>query len=163
MDKAIIIDTDIASAFAKIGRLNLLKDLFSKHLVFITPRIFEELSVPLDYGYKFPLDIFDSFDVLNPTGEENEAYRELIVINRVLGKGELEAISICKSRGYVFSSMDSAALRFAISMNVETLELHSILRALWKSGMKSKDEVRAIIRALEEKDNTQISDLHLIF
>ena len=163
MDKAIIIDTDIASAFAKIGRLNLLKDLFSKHLVFITPRIFEELSVPLDYGYKFPLDIFDSFDVLNPTGEENEAYREMIVINRVLGKGELEAISICKSRGYVFSSMDSAALRFAISMNVETLELHSILRALWKSGMKSKDEVRAMIRELEEKDNTQISDLHLIF
>lgn len=116
MDKAIIIDTDIASAFAKIGRLNLLKDLFSKHLVFITPRIFEELSVPLEYGYKFPLDIFDSFDVLNPTVEENEAYREMIVINRVLGKGELEAISICKSRGYVFSSMDSAALRFAVSL-----------------------------------------------
>jgi hypothetical protein len=59
--------------------------------------------------------------------------------------------------------MDSAALRFAISMNVETLELHSILRAMWMSGMKSKDEVKAIIRELEEKDNTQISDLHLIF
>ena len=99
MDKAIIIDTDIASAFAKIGRLNLLKDLFSKHPVFITPRIFEELSVPLEYGYKFPLDIFNSFDVLNPAGDENETYRELIVANRVLGKGELEVISICKSRG----------------------------------------------------------------
>ncbi len=163
MDKAIIIDTDIASAFAKIGRLNLLKDLFSKHLVFITPRIFEELSVPLEYGYKFPLDIFDSFDVLNPTVEENEAYREMIVINRVLGKGELEAIIISKSRGYVFSSMDTAALRFAVSMNVETLELHSILRAMWMSGMKSKYEVKLIIRELEDKDNTQISDLHLIF
>ena len=46
MDEAIIIDTDIASAFAKIGRLDLLKDLFSKHPVFITPRIFEEISVP---------------------------------------------------------------------------------------------------------------------
>jgi hypothetical protein len=109
------------------------------------------------------LDIFDSFDVLNPTEEENEAYREMIVINRVLGKGELEAISICKIRGYVFSSMDSAALRFAVSLNVETLELHSILRAMWMSGMKSKDEVKLIIRELEDKDNTQISDLHLIF
>ena len=163
MDKAIIIDTDIASAFAKIGRLDLLKDLFSKHPVFITPRIFEELSVPLEYGYKFPLDIFNSFDVLNPAGEENETYRELIVANRVLGKGELEAISICKSRGYVFSSMDSAALRFAVSLNVETLELHSILRAMWESGMKSKDEVKLIIRELEDKDNTQIRDSHLIF
>ncbi|HEX7444971.1 MAG TPA: hypothetical protein VF300_01140 [Methanothrix sp.] len=163
LDKAIIIDTDIASAFAKIGRLDLLKDLFSKHPVFITPRIFEELSVPLDYGYKFPLEIFDRFDVLNPSGEENESYRELIIANRVLGKGELEAISICKSRGYVFSSMDSAALRFAISLDVETLELHSILRAIWESGMKSKDEVKAIIRELEDKDNTQIRDLQLIF
>ncbi len=101
-------------------------------------------------------------DVLNPTGEENEAYRKMLVVNRVLGKGELEAISICKSRSYVFSSMDSAALRFAVSLNVETLELHSILRALWKSGKKSKDEVKAIIREIEEKDNTQIKDLQLI-
>ena len=163
MDKGLIIDTDIASAFAKIGRLNLLKDLFSKHLVFITPRIFEELSIPLDYGYKFPLDIFDSFDVLNPTGEENETYRKMLVVNRVLGKGELEAISICKMRGYVFSSMDTAALRFAVSLDVETLELHSILRALWKSGMMSKEEVKALIQELEEEDNTQIRDTHSIF
>jgi hypothetical protein len=38
--------------------LELLLDLLSKHPVFITPRIFEELSVPLDYGYTFPLKIF---------------------------------------------------------------------------------------------------------
>ena len=59
--------------------------------------------------------------------------------------------------------MDSAALRFAVSLNVETLELHSILRAMWESGMKSKDEVKLIIRELEDKDNTHIRDSHLIF
>jgi len=45
LDKAIIVDTDIASAFAKIERLNLLLCLFSNHSIYITPRIFEELSV----------------------------------------------------------------------------------------------------------------------
>lgn len=163
MDKALILDSDISSAFAKIKRLDLLMGLFSKHSVFITPRILEELSVPLDYGYTFPLDIFSRLDVLYPTEVENDAYQEMFAANRSLGRGELEAICLCESRGYVFSSMDSAALRFAVTLNVETLELHSILRALWKSGMKSKDEVKAIIRELEDKDNTRINDSYLIF
>jgi predicted nucleic acid-binding protein len=87
----------------------------------------------------------------------------MLVANRSLGRGELEAIAVCKSRSCAFSSMDRSALRFAESLNIETLELHSILLALWKSGMKSKDEVKAIIRELEDKDNTQIKDSHLLF
>jgi predicted nucleic acid-binding protein len=162
LDRAAIVDTDVASAFAKIKRLDLLLCLFPNHTIFITPRIFEELSVSLDYGYTFPLDVFESFDILYPSEEENKSYKEMLIGNKSLGKGELEAISICKSRGYVFSSMDFAALRFAVSMNVDVLDLQSILRALWKSGMKSKDEVKVIIREIEHKDNTLIRDLDLI-
>jgi predicted nucleic acid-binding protein len=163
LDKAIIIDTDIASAFSKIERLDLLLAIFSHHLFFITPRIFEELSVPLDFGYTFPLAIFNSIEVLYPTEDENEVYQDMLLGNKSLGKGELEAISICKSRGFVFSSMDLAALRLALSLRVEILDLHSILQAFWKSGIKTKDEVKAIIKELEDKDNTLITDSHLIF
>lgn len=163
LDRAVIIDTNIASVFAKIERLEILSDLLSKRPAFITPRIFEELSVPLDYGYTFPLDIFGCFEVLYPTAEENDAYQEMLICNRSLGRGEVEAICICKSRGYVFSSMDFSALRFAEFLGVETLELHSILRFLWKSGLKSKDEVNTIITEIEEKDNTLIKNSHLIF
>ena len=87
----------------------------------------------------------------------------MLLGNKSLGKGELEAISICKSRGFVFSSMDFAALRLALYLRVEILDLHSILRAFWKSGMKTEDEVKGIIRELEDKDNTLIKDSHLIF
>ncbi len=69
LDKAVILDSDIASAFAKIGRLDLLKQLFSRHPIFITPRIYEELTVPIYYGYTFSLDIFTSFDVIYPSEE----------------------------------------------------------------------------------------------
>jgi len=162
LDKAIIVDTDIASAFAKIERLNLLLCLFSNHSIYITPRIFEELSVSLDYGYTFPLDVFESFDIVYPSEGENKFYKEMLVGNKSLGKGELEAISICKNRGYMFSSMDFAALQFAVSMNIDVLDLQSILRALWRSGIKSKDEVKIIIREIEDKDNTSISDSHSI-
>lgn len=163
MDKVVILDTDVASVFAKIKRLELLKRLFSKHRIVITPEIYEELVTSLDYGYTFPLDIFRYFEVLYPSKEENEEYQRLLIEKRRLGKGELEAISICKHRGYVFSSIDSAALKFAEEDGVGTIWLHSILRSLWESGLQSKDEVRNIITEIEKKDNTRIKDVEAIF
>ena len=163
MDKVVILDTDVASVFAKIKRLELLKRLFSKHRIVITPEIYEELVTSLDYGYTFPLDIFRYFEVLYPSKEENEEYQRLLIEKRRLGKGELEAISICKHRGCVFSSIDSAALKFAEEDGVETIWLHSILRSLWVSGLQSKDEVRNIITEIGKKDNTRIKDVEAIF
>ena len=163
MDKVIILDADMASVFAKIKRLELLKRLLSKHRIVITPEIYEELTTSLDYGYTFPLDIFRYLEVLYPSEEENEGYQKLLIEKRTLGKGELEAISICRHRGYVFSSMDTAALKFAEENGVETLGLHSILRSLWESGMQSKDEVKEIIMEIEKKDNTSIKDVEAIF
>ncbi|PXF58192.1 MAG: hypothetical protein C4B59_13670 [Candidatus Methanogaster sp.] len=156
-------DTDVASVFAKIKRLELLKRLFSKHRIVITPEIYEELATSLDYGYTFPLDIFRYFEVLYPSKEESKEYQRLLIEKRRLGKGELEAISICKHRGYVFSSIDSAALKFAEEDGVETIWLHSILRSLWGSGLQSKDEVRNIITEIGKKDNTRIKDVETIF
>jgi len=163
LDKVIILDADMASVFAKIKRLELLKRLLSKHRIVITPEIYEELTTSLDYGYTFPLDIFRYLEVLYPSEEENEGYQKLLIEKRTLGKGELEAISICRHRGYVFSSMDTAALKFAEENGVETLGLHSILRSLWESGMQSKDEIKEIIMEIEKKDNTSIKDVEAIF
>lgn len=128
----------------------------------ITPEIYEELTTSLDYGYTFPLEIFKHFEVLNSSEEENREYQRLLKEKRKLGKGEIEAISICKNRGYVFSSVDGAALRFAEENEVEALGLHSILRALWFSG-KSKNEIKEIVKDIEEKDKTTIKDVESIF
>lgn len=163
MDKVIILDADMASAFAKIKRLELITRLFSKHHIVITPEIYEELTTSLDYGYTFPVDIIRYFEVLYPSEEEYGEYQKLLIEKRTLGKGELEAISICKHRGYIFSSIDSIALRFAEENNVDTLDLHSILRSLWESGLQSKDEVKEIIREIEKKDNTKIKDVEAVF
>ena len=77
----------MASVFAKIKRLELLKRLFSKHRIVITPEIYEELVTSLDYGYTFPLDIFRYFEVLYPSEEESEEYQRLLIEKRRLGKG----------------------------------------------------------------------------
>jgi len=158
----IIFDTDILSAFAKIEALSLLKTLFSKHEIYITPEIYGELNVPIDYGYTFPLDIFKNFKVINPDNEEQETYRTLLRTNRRIGKGELEAISICISRKWIFSSMDEVAISFALANGVITISLHSILRSLWESGILAKNEVEEIILKIEQKDNTRIRDIQKI-
>lgn len=163
MAKVIILDTDIASAFAKIKRLELLMKLFSKHRIVVTPKIYEELTTSLDYGYTFPLDIIRCFEVLYPSEPESEDYQKLLMEKRTLGKGELEAITISKHRGYIFASLDTAALRFAEENGVETLGLHAILRSLWESTLQSKDEVRAIVKELEKEDNTRIQDIEVVF
>lgn len=157
MTEVIIFDTDIASTFGKI------KKLFSKHRIVITPKIYEELAISLNYGYKFPSDIFKNFGVLYLSEKEEKEYLNSSLKKKKLGKGELEAIMICKSREYVFSSLDNIALNSAEEKGIKTIELHSILRALWKSGLKSKDDVREIIKEIEEKDNTRIKDVEKIF
>jgi predicted nucleic acid-binding protein len=70
LNKTIIFDTDIVSTFAKVEKIKVLKQLFHKNSVFITPKIHEELTTPLNFGYKFPLDIFKNFEVVYPSKKE---------------------------------------------------------------------------------------------
>jgi predicted nucleic acid-binding protein len=162
MKMPVIFDADILSTFAKTDTLLLLKKLFSKHDAYITPKIYEELSVPLDYGYSFPLKIFEQFKIIYPDEEEQKTYREFIKDNRHLGRGELEAISICIKRKYYFSSMDEVAISFAEANDVTTISLHSILRSFWESKILTKKEVQELISEIEQKDNTRIKDTQRI-
>ncbi len=100
----IIFDTDILSVFAKIKKLELIKRLFG--VIYITPMIREELTVPLEYGYDFPKEILDKSRVIIPTLEELGQYNEFKVR---LGKGEAEAISIAKSRKMLLATNDKVA------------------------------------------------------
>ncbi|MEA1994526.1 MAG: hypothetical protein U9N35_09090 [Euryarchaeota archaeon] len=50
----LVVDTGILSMFAKIDEVVLLTDLFNDKVV-ITPKIRDEISAPLEYGYTFPL------------------------------------------------------------------------------------------------------------
>jgi hypothetical protein len=49
-----LLDTDIVSIFAKAEALSLLCRLFQCERLPITSGVFDELLVPLEYGYDFP-------------------------------------------------------------------------------------------------------------
>jgi len=159
----VIIDTDLASAFAKANRLDLILRLFQKKEPVITPEIYKELLTPLSYGYSFPRLIFQKIKVIYPTDKEATEFQEMLLTYSKLGRGELEAIVLCKNRGYAYAAIDRRALNFAQSMNVVIFPLDVILRLLWMENVITKAEARELIVLLEEKDKLKIIDAEKIF
>lgn len=158
----LLLDADISSAFAKIDKLKLLKKLFSDYEILIAPEVYEEIIAPLAYNYSFPLKIIESFNIAIPGKEDIEEYKKLL-LETDIGKGELESIIICRNRNYIFASMDSKALNFAKEQGVKTLSLHSILKSFLISNILTKEDVKKIIREIEEKDKTTILNQECIF
>ena len=153
----IILDSDIASAFAKADAIDPLVDLLSTHhQVCITPRLYEELQVPLDFGYDFPKRIFARVQVLSLSAKEQEAYRELLGRFPAVGRGELEAIVVCKQHRALFSSLDRQALRVASSQGLPTLPLGAILQEFLERRLYSKAELRILVEEINRMDHRHI-------
>jgi len=159
----IIFDTDILSMFAKAKVLDVLFSLLSGRKLCITPKIKEELSIPLQYGYSFPADIFNKFELVVPTEEEFLELDHFQYAYQFLGKGEIEAIAIAKLRKCIFATNDLRSFNVAIKEGVTAINIHTILRALFKKKIFNKSDLEKFIQKLEVSDNTKIRDVDKIF
>jgi len=151
----VVFDTDILSMFAKIDAIYLLKRLFNEKVV-ITSKIRDEISVPLEYGYTFPLKVISTIRTVPLTNHVLEEYVRLQE-NLSLGKGELEAIAYCKTEKCIFATNDIKAREFAKSEGVFVISLQAILRALWKKKISSKKEIKRILERIKEADSLAVS------
>ena len=151
----VVFDTDALSMFAKIDAVDLLKDLFGEKAI-ITPKIKDEISVPLEYGYTFPLKVISTIKSVPLSNEVLEEYARLQK-SLSLGKGELEAIAYCKVEKCIFVTNDIKAREFAKSEGVSVISLQAVLRALWKAKIKNKEEVRQILERIKAADNLAVS------
>ena len=161
----IIFDADILSTFAKVDAIHYLEKLFTNDRLLVTPAVYTELKVPKEYGYDYPDQIFNSdrFELVQINGEEINEFKSKLLEVKSVHSGELEAIIIAKNRGFMFSSNDTKALKYAVSQGVSVLHFHSILRALWKFGVLTQKEVRELIGIMEIKDNMEVRNTDLIF
>jgi len=147
----LLLDTDIASAFAKAGHFNALINLFRS--VGITTAVYEELLTPLEYGYDYPREIFAMAELITVSEEEQIEYLKIKEKHAKIGKGELESIVVCLKRGYLFSSFDKKALVVAKASGVEIITAGVIFKGLVVKGVATKREVLKIIRDIEISDN----------
>ena len=149
----IILDTDFASVLAKAEVIGLIKKLFSgKHDIVITPRVYEELKVPKEYGYTYPDDIFKNIAVLTVESQEQELYMKLLSTNSTLGKGELESIAVCINRSAIFATLDDKAKQFAKDRGIHVLHIHTVLKMLLKTGIYSESDIMGIVKKIEKTD-----------
>jgi predicted nucleic acid-binding protein len=151
----VIIDTDILSMFAKVDAVDVLEEFLGTGVV-MTPAIRDEISIPLQYGYTFPTSVLSRISVAPLRGRAWQEYERLRTIVSSLGKGELEAIAICRAEGALFATNDSTARRFAQGQGVQVISLQAILRGLWQSGMRSKMEVNGLLKRIKQADYLEV-------
>jgi predicted nucleic acid-binding protein len=147
----LILDTDIASAFAKSGHFDVLIKLFGK--VGITPMVYEELQIPLMHGYAFPNEIFNNAELVTISEEEQRDYLKLKEEHSKIGKGEIECMVVCRKRAFIFSSFDKKAVSMAKEFGVNVITAGVIFKGFLIKGIATKKEVMKIIQDIETSDN----------
>ncbi len=116
----------------------------------------DEISVPLEYGYSFPLKVFSTVKPVPLSEDCLQEYKRL-KDNLNLGKGELEAIAYCKMKNGIFVTNDAIARKYAIEEGVTVISLQAILRSLWKKKLKTKEEVKQILKQVKDADNLELN------
>jgi predicted nucleic acid-binding protein len=162
----ILIDTDILSAMAKIGRIPLLFALLQTLQFHISPGVFGELAHSFNLGRQYAIDVFalianGQLQLVYLTQEE-AALRDTLPLT--LGAGERESIAIARARGGIVFSNESRVAHHCRTHGISCVRLPDLLRALWVEGIVSQHEVQEIIRDLQVKDRMQFtqSTLHAI-
>lgn len=150
----IVADTDMLSAFAKIGRLPLLRAAVRAGRLHVTPAIRAELQYGADQGWPDSMDVLaglqdGSLVEVALTPEEQSLAGSLPV---PLGAGEREGIALALMRGALLLSNESRVLHFCRLRGADCLRLPDILRALWVRGLATKGDVAAIMDDLRAKD-----------
>jgi predicted nucleic acid-binding protein len=163
----ILIDTDLLSAMAKVARLPLLFTLLQATRLHLTPGVFGELTHSFNLQRQYAVDVFTlltagQFQLVYLTPEEARLRDSLPA---TLGVGERESIAIARARGGVALSNESRVAYCCQQYRVPCLRLPDILRALWREGIVSRQEVQDIVRDLQVKDRMQFkqSPLDAIF
>lgn len=154
----LILDTDIASGFAKAGHFEVLIQLFGK--VGITPIVYEELQAPLMHGYAYPDEIFKKAELVTISGEEQRDFLNLKERYSKIGRGEVESMVICRKRGFLFSSFDKKAVSMAKEFGVNVITAGAIFNGILIKGIYEfsgmKEVAESILITSNENQRTNL-------
>ncbi len=161
----ILLDTNILSTFAAIYKLQLLEQIFSGKELAISVNVLKEIKIGREKGYMHLEKVLvytleKKIVLLETTNEEEKIASEL---PSVFGPGERDSIAIAKSRDYIFVTNEEKAIKYCLREGITCFWLNVLLRALWSENIMSKEEVKALISLIEQKDRIKIKDVNDIF
>lgn len=70
----------------------------------------------------------------------------------------MEGISVCKHRGYILVTNDTAAKKVCDRNRIEFIDLSMILKSLLATKILTGSELRKLIDEIERKDRVLIKD-----
>lgn len=159
-----IFDTDILSMFGKIGRANLLSELFSEIDLTITFEVYNELLMAKEAGYDFVDDILKQrFKVIHLDSDLTSEYERIKEELTHLHAGELTSILLCKKEGIDFATNDKKAKAYCKDVDVEWLDIVDILRLCYLKRSLDRKEIETLISDIEKYDRTRITRTEEIF
>lgn len=155
----IIADTDILSAFAKIDRLELLLELFQIEAINVANSAWNELEYSLRLGRSYAQRILHlaetgKLQVVYPDEDEVQILRTL---PPTLSEADCEALSIASQRGWTVLSNESRIAHYGSAMGVYVFSIPDLLRAFWRTGILTKQQVQDLVQLLEEFDRMRFS------
>ena len=164
-ERPVLLDTNILSTFAKIGNLEFLFRYTGREVLYISTNVFNEIEEADYLGYLFVEPVMkmigeESLSVLSM--KENE-FKWCMSLPPSFGKGERDSLAMCKFRNGIFLTNERKIINFCDNESIPALDLPTIFRHSWRKGLLTKDEVRAMIRLIEEKDNVTFKNISNIF
>lgn len=150
----ILSDTNILSTFAKISQLSLLIRLFARDHMGVVPAVYEELQEGLSQGYvslKAVVELIQQGQIVLLAPSAQEIF-EKDALPGSFDAGERETIAVAKSRGYKILTNETHAKNWCKRTGVGYWDLPGVLRALWRTNLLTKEEVRRLIEQIESKD-----------
>lgn len=167
MQRMIIADTDILSAFAKIEHLDLLLELFQTRSLYIANSAWEEVEYSRQLGRAYALRLAKFADtgklqVVNPDAQE-KLFAE--TLPSTLSEADRDTLSIASNRGWMVLSNESRVAHHGSAIGVSVLSIPDVLRAFWLKGIQTNQQVRDLIQLLEKLDRMRFSQrtLNAIF
>lgn len=148
----VVSDTDILSTFARIGRLDIMDELFEE--IMLPPSVRSELA-------NGRIDLKSLKPTLAKlTGEELKALK---LADPRLGRGEKECLVVAKGRGILLASNDRVVCLLCRREDIEFLTLPMILRLSITEDVVTRQEARQLVKLIENEEHTVIRDKDSIF
>jgi predicted nucleic acid-binding protein len=150
----ILVDTNILSTLAKVEKLDLLLQLFAQEEVGIPSAVYEEVYIGVEKGYGALQSVLDLIKLrrvhLIPLSEEEIVAKT--ALPRSFDEGKREMVAVAIDRPWPILTNEKLVKNWCQREGVRCLDLSAFLRALWRTGLRKKEEVRALIKEIEEKD-----------
>ena len=114
-------------------------------------------------GFDFVDELIKNVRILNLSEDEYSEFVRLLENEDYLHSGELQGIVLCKHRNGVLLTNDRRAKNFCKGNNIVCFDVKGILRAFYKKKVLKREEIRDLVKDIEEKDNTRIKDFEKVF